>query len=285
MMFSAVKQNALRTVHPNELMECAWVLGVDQGAKNFGACLGGYDGNRIYIARDFFEGDFKTIRANLLHLRAGVPAWIRELSGDPSRWRLSIFDQEPGLHGTFAEMEAEFQAWPTDITYRHDNRKTGGITDNWRKETAVYINEMAKQGRLIFLDDASQLHDEVMRTETLPGNPEMESTSSRNKGWKISGSWREDHVLDAFMFVMWTILSQQLEVRGAGRRPDIPDPYTEEMNAFNAQRELDERAELQGYSGGTFSAADRERVYEKHMGRGSGGQRVPEPMRGHYRDY
>jgi len=173
MKFHCVKMGNLVDIPRDKLADCDWVLGVDQGQKNFGACLMGLDGENIYIAKDYFEGDFKTIRTNLIELRNSVPLWIRSLGGDPSRWRLTIFDMDPPIQNTLRELEEQRLIWPTDITYRHDNKKKNGITDDWRKDTTIFINEMAKQQRLLFSYEVSQLHDEIMRTEDVPGNPEF----------------------------------------------------------------------------------------------------------------
>lgn len=283
MKFSAIKHYHLRNPHPDELAQCSWVLGVDQGQKNFGGCLVGWNGKNIYVARDFFEGDFKTIRSNLLDLRRDVPNWIRSITGDIRNWNLSIFDQDPPLHNTFLEMEQELTPWPTEITYRHDNKKKSGMTDDWRKETTVFINEMAKQGRLWFLVDTAQLHDEVMRTENVPGNPEMEGGgSTRNKGWKISGSWRQDHVLDAFMFAMWTILSQQVMLTEGECSP--PEPYEEQRRAWEYRRRMEEEKDLSGFKGQDYQPDER-RIFEESFGRPRRSPRVPTGIIGHYADY
>jgi hypothetical protein len=282
MKFNAVKQMHLHDPHPDELARCSWVLGVDQGQKNFGAVLAGWNGDKIIIARDFFEGDFKTIRSNLLDLRREVPRWITSITGDPRDWKLSIFDQDPPLIQTFMEMEDEMTPWPTDITYRHDNKKKSGMTDDWRKETTVFINEMAKQGKLQFMMDAAQIHDEVMRTENLPGNPEMEGGgSSRAKGWKISGSWRQDHVLDAFMFVMWTVLSNQVE-KGTGDVV-IHNPWEEQRRGFDYQRQMQEERDLAGWEGTRPTNGDEK--FRKIFGRDRGRRSIPQGPVGHYPDY
>lgn len=284
MKFNAVKHYHLRDSHPEEIAKCSWVLGVDQGQKNFGAVLAGYDGTKIHIVKDFFEGEFKTIRTNLIDLRTMVPNWIRALGGDPRNWKLTIFDQDPPLHNTLMEMEQEMMVWPTDVTYRHDNKKKSGMTDDWRKETTVYLNEMAKQGRLWFLNETAQLHDEVMRTENVPGNPDLEGGASiRNKGWKISGSWRQDHVLDGLMFCLWTILSEQLEKSPESYNPS--EPYEEQRRAWEYSRRQQEENDLAGFAGQSTGPGRDEERFREVFGRGRKAPRVPQSLVGHYSDY
>jgi hypothetical protein len=244
--FHSVKQVHLQSVSREVLAECEWILGVDQGQKNFGAVLMAWDGKKAYAMRDFFDNSYNTIRTNLINLRDEVPVWIRAMGGDQNRWKLTIFDQDPPIENTLMEMEQESKEWPTAVTYRHDNKKKQGMTEDWRKDTTILINEMAKQGNLIFDNECSQLHDEVMRTEVVAGNPLVEDGSNlKHKGWKIAGSWRQDHVLDGLMFCMWLIRSNQVERPTMER--EVGTPEEEARKAYEYQRRIQEQRDLSGF--------------------------------------
>ena len=95
MKFHAIAQRHLQDIPRMELENCEWVAGVDQGDKNFGVCLLGYDGHKIFVVKDYFDNSYNTIKSNLMDLRREIPMWIRLAGGDPTRWRLTIFDQDP----------------------------------------------------------------------------------------------------------------------------------------------------------------------------------------------
>lgn len=128
--FYAIKQVHLQPVDKKIIGDCVFVLGIDQGPKNFGAVLLGFDGQTVYVLRDYFETSFKTIRTNMMTLMNEVPIWIRARTGVPGEWKLTIFDQDPPVHGTLQEMEEEGIIWPTDVTFRHDNKKMGGLSED-----------------------------------------------------------------------------------------------------------------------------------------------------------
>jgi len=94
MTFGLVKQHHLVEVDRHNLLEASWVFGIDQGEKNFAGCLVAYDGDKCYVMRDFFEGEIRTIRTNLLNLRHDIPIWIKSLDSESNNWKLTIFDQE-----------------------------------------------------------------------------------------------------------------------------------------------------------------------------------------------
>lgn len=283
MKFHAVKMGHLQDVPREILADCEWVLGVDQGQKNFGAVLMAWDGKKAYIMRDFFDNSYNTIRTNLINLRDEVPVWIRSMGGDATRWKITIFDQDPPIENTLIEMEQEGKEWQTAITYRHDNKKKQGMTENWRKDTTILINEMAKQVNLIFDMECSQLHDEVMRTETVVGNPMVEDGSDlKHKGWKLSGTWRGDHVLDGLMFVMWIIRSNQVEVSAMENR-EIGTPEEEARRVYEYRRRVQEQKELSGFSSKQKSSSE---VFQDVFGRPRGGDGSFIPGGGgYYGDY
>jgi len=262
MKFYAIKQPHLQPVRSKQIGDCVYVLGVDQGPKNFGACLLAYDGQTVYAIKDYFETSFKTIQTHMVTLMNETPIWIRARGGVPGEWQLTIFDSDPSVHNILIEMEEMGTAWPTDVTFRHDNKKQGGLSEDWRKETTIFINEMAKQGNLIFCEEEGpQLHDECMRVENVSSNPLTDAGGGRNKGWKISGSWRKDHVLDAFIMAMWTILIRQLHHEKRDRHENL-DPNVEAMKAARYRHITTEREELRGYGN-----VNKEEIFEQEFGR------------------
>ncbi|MGH7273863.1 MAG: hypothetical protein ACREIQ_05395, partial [Nitrospiria bacterium] len=266
MKFHAVKMTHLQQVSRDILVDCEWILGVDQGQKNFGAVLIAWNGKTAYVMRDFFDNSYNTIRTNLMNLRNEIPIWIRAMGGELNRWRITIFDQDPPIENTLIEMDAEHKEWPTPVVYRHDNKKKQGMTEDWRKDTTILINEMAKQGILTFDMECSQLHDEVMRTESIASNPLVEDgTNLKHKGWKISGSWRQDHVLDGLMFCMWIIRSNQVDVVSEANQVYIPEE--EARRAYEYRRRLQEQRDMSGYTQINKSSSE---VFQDVFGRPRG---------------
>jgi hypothetical protein len=199
------------------------------------------------------------MKKNLLRLRARVPQWIQQLGGNSANWSLTIVDKAPQLEQTFAELEEEGVRWPTDITLRHHNIVK--LNDNWRREAQEFVNNMARVDRLLFHDlditapdceipGSCQLHDQVMQTIDVAEDRDRETKSDSTKGWMVSDPWRGDHVLDAWYFCMWTILSQQLRVpEGRAIGADARDPWADQKHAFNVAYKRREDKELRGHYG------------------------------------
>lgn len=284
MKFHAVAQRHLQEINRLSLQECEWTVGIDQGDKNFGVCLMGYDGHRVYVMKDYFDNSYNTIKTNLVELRRQIPVWIQMAGGDPARWNLTIFDQDPPVDRTLDEMEQEGQKWPTATTRRHDNKKKEGLTEDWRRETTTFFNEMAKQDRIVFDMEVAQLHDEVMRTENVVGNLDTDGGGTKAKGWKISGSWRQDHVLDGMMLALWTIVSQQIIM--ARPQSEVMNPLEEARRAFEYNVRVNEERELSGFAG--QSPRNPDKVFSDVFGRprtgGDQGSFIP-TNGSHYKDY
>lgn len=286
MKFHSVRQGHLQKINKATIADCVFILGVDQGPKNFGAVLLAYNGEKVYVIKDYFESDVNTIRTNMEILKKEVPIWIRACGGLPEDWRLTIFDQDPPVHNTLIEMESEAKPWPTDVTFRHDNKKVGGLSEDWRKDTTTFLNEMAKRGNLIFdEEDGAQLHDECMRVENVPPPPGTDGSSGRSKGWKISGSWRQDHILDGLMFGMWTILSKQID-RLKEKTIEPHDTWKEAQLAQAVMRRTQEARELNGYPDAPTETEDEifESVYGRKRSIGEANEGLFQTP-GHYRNY
>jgi hypothetical protein len=233
------------TVIPRTMYErCAWVLGIDQGPKNFAACLVGYDGTTVVAANEYFDSDPRTMRSKMDIVRDLVPGWIRQAGGDPDRWILTIFDCDPPILNELDEFEDDGRKWPTDVTFRIKDKKGRWNQENWRKETYEYLNSLAqpKDANLYFDEmHCDYLHDQLLRAQARKGDNEMKA-----KGWIIQDPVRGDHVPDAFVMALFTILSGQLVM--PDRKFDSEDPYAESKKAFQfSLREAEDR-ELSGFT-------------------------------------
>jgi hypothetical protein len=217
---------------------CVYVLGVDQGPKNMGACLVGYDGHNLYVTWDFFDNSDLTIKANLITLNRDVPPIIQAVGGDPERWQLTIFDADPPVQGILQEMTEEHRPWKSDETYRPKNIKE---LTNWREETMEWINDMARQNRILF--DSSKcdvLHDQIREALIDPKG----SGNQNGKGWIIRDMWRGDHVVDAWLMACYAIWSGHLSIPIAGLSPS--SVFESHKMAQDYLRIADEKRQLSG---------------------------------------
>ncbi len=131
------------------------------------------------------------------------------------------------------------------------------------------------------MEDCSQLHDECMRVENILPNPDSDASGGSRKNWRISGSWRKDHVLDAFLIGVWTILSQQLPDPVDGT-PKL-DPLEEHQKSWRYQRLLAEKQELMGLV--PSDTKDSGELFEQEFGRKRGPPTPIGMIPGHYKDY
>ena len=265
---------------PRDMYErCAWVVGIDQGPKNFAACLLGWDGKTVVVANEYFDNDPRTMKSKMEIVKDMVPGWIRKAGGDPARWVLTIFDVDPPILNELDELEDEGKDWPSDVTFRIKDKKGRWNQENWRRETYEYVNQLGSERdpRLYF--DAIQcdfLHDQIVRAQMRYGDGEM-----KQKGWVIQDAMRGDHVADAFIMAMFTILSGQMIL--PDRTFTVEDPYAEAKRAFEYTLAKDEARELSGITGKKVSDDD---VFEKVFGRK---RKTNSPMNPkqhwNYRDY
>jgi hypothetical protein len=277
--FSRVLPHHARMVEESFFERAVFVLGIDQGTKNFAACLVAYDGDKIVPCWEYFNSDERTtMKRNLVILRARVPSWIKALGGESDKWKLTITDMDPQLIQIFTEMEEEGQPWRTDITLRHKN--ISRMDDNWRRETQEFVNNVARRDELIFhifdmpygqMDDdessgAYVLHDQVITCADVAENAERESKSDNSKGWQTSDPFRGDHVLDAWYFAMWTIHTQQLIAPdNKNHTKNRDDPWADQKAAFDYQFEKNERSELRGHKAAPKGEQPGE-LWERYFG-------------------
>lgn len=277
--FPQIKEGHLYAPPRSFYEEATWVLGVDQGPKNFAACLLAYNGERIVAAREYFESDSRTLKYHIMRLRSAVPLWIKQAGGDPGMWPITIFDAAPLINGELEEMEIENTPWPTDITWRPTNAGGKFAQENWRRETYEHVNVLAMNDNLIFdINYCDMLHDQLIRAQDKPEDRTKDLTKRSDKGWIINDPFRGDHVCDAFVLGIHVILSGQVMIPDA--KPEPKGVWEEAQAAFNYKIALDEKRELSGYSGKPTRSND---VFEEHFGRQrSNGLLVG--IRGYYKD-
>ncbi len=97
----------------------------------------------------------------------------------------------------------------------------------------------------------------------------------------IHDAVRGDHVPDAFIMALWTILSGQLIL--PDRKFEVDTGYTDAARAFEFQLKKDENRELSGFTG---NHETEEETFENVFGRPRKG-RTPTGNQAHwnYKDY
>lgn len=260
--FPAITPSSLIKVTNDNYNRCQFVLGVDQGPKNFAACLVGFNGKQVIVAKDYFEKDDRTMKTHMDILRREVPVWIQSLTGGFGKWALTIFDVDPMITPELEEMVQEGKSWPTEYTWR----PKGSTTIGWRPETYEYTNSLAAKGDLIFDEINCQvLHDQMMRAQNKVEETQKHRDTSpdKKKGWVISDPYRQDHVVDALMMALWTIYSKQLIITSNNAAIEH-DPWAEARAAQQFQFAVQEQREMTGKSP---TKAQEESMFEKSFGR------------------
>lgn len=243
--FPCVTAKNLVNISREQYNNCVWIMGIDQGQKNFGGCLVGYDGQNVYTAWEFFDNSENTIETNLMELNYKIAPTIFNLGGNADNWQLTIFDADPPIHGTLEDMKRSNNAWRTEETYRPKNQKD---LTNWREETMEWINSMAKKDRFFFdAKECDMLHDQVREALIKPRDQGKETTPGNDKGWIVKDMWRSDHVMDAWLMACYCIMSGMLSMPLARITPSMP--FEEQGRQQEYERILAEKQELQAFDG------------------------------------
>lgn len=241
--FPHIKDHLLRPIGRDKFSELHFVTGIDQGERNFGCATVGWDGHTAYLVHEYFNGEEGvTIKSNLIRLNDSIPSFLRLRGGMSDNWCLTIFDADPPIHGQLLDLEKENRPWRTEYTLRPKN-----VPEyfNWREETCMWINELAKEGRLIFAaEDCDLLFDQLKEALIRPKNDEVENAPTNRKGWIVKDRWRGDHVMDAFLLAMFTIYNNQLDVEVS--KPVVQDPFELAKKAFDYNRIMQEKMDLNG---------------------------------------
>ena len=242
--FPLIQGHHCQSLSKEVFEQCVYVLGIDQGPKNFGACLIGWDGKKMYVTWEFFDDTEKTIKANMLEINRGLGAVIASKGGNADNWQLTIFDADPPIQGTLLEMIEEHRPWKTDETYRPKNLKD---YTNWREETMEWINSQAGRGLLLFDKDCDLLHDQLRDALIKPPDTQKERQAGNDKGWIVKDPWRGDHVMDAFLMACFCIKEGLVRMPMTGVNPTAP--FEAERMYREYQRIAEEKRELTGKSG------------------------------------
>jgi hypothetical protein len=272
--------------------EAVYVLGIDQGPKNFGAILTAYNGEVTVPCWEYFNGDEKTMQNNLIKLRREVPRWITKLGGDPNNWKATITDRDPLMDGIFEDISSSGSPWPHDITLRHLNNAK--LLENWRRETQEWVNNLARKKTIRFHESdelvmdqdqypgAALLHDQVVNAMDVPENQDRESKSDAKKGWVVTDPWRADHVVDAWYFTMWMVLSGQLLPNERYDRVRDDDPWAEAKRSAEYSFAKQEQEDM---AGGRPINPNEKVKFEDYFGRPRPVELgVPMGGSGHYED-
>lgn len=242
--FPMIKDRHLRDIPPTFYQDAVYCVGIDQGPKNFGVHLLAYDGKIMVSAWEWFDDSLDTMKTNLKKVREMVPDWIRRLGGNPADWLLTMHDRLPSIDGIFVELMDEDLEWPTPIVIPPINIRK--YNENWRRETCEWVNNLASAEKVLFdLQHTDELFHQIQVAVNVPMAIDKDQPSDASKGWKIDDPWRGDHICDAWLFTIYTVMSGQLI------KPDVPnspeDPLTEHKRAWDYQRKVDELRELKGF--------------------------------------
>lgn len=248
--FPHIREETLRDIRREEYERCSFAIGIDQGERNFAAVLVGWDGKQVFVSREWFDKSDTTIKANMIQINETVPGIVKLMSGEASNWQHTIFDADPPVWNIVAEMEKENRQWKTEVSYRPKNKPE---FLNWREETMIWINELAKQGSLWFDPQADFLMDQLRDALRVPENDFTGGPGK--KGWIIKDAYRGDHVCDAFLLAMWLIFSNTLQLKENYAEPDR-NPWEEAKKADIFRRREQEAEELSGFSGVKYKSSD-----------------------------
>jgi len=258
--FPHVTDDHLVTFAPTAFDRSVIILGIDQGERNFAACLMAWDGVTMRVVDEYFDNTDKTIKANMMTLNRDTPSRLRAMGINPDRWVMTIFDADPIVSNQLMEMQEERNPWKTEITYRPKSKVDAGAT--WREETCMWMDQMACDGRLLFSNErCDQLHENV-RDALQPANIDDESSASTRKKWIINDPIRSDHPADSWLMAGWVIYSHQ--VTPLDPIVEVHDPYDEARRAFEYRRAVAEKEELTG-------KANHAEIFEDVFGRPRGG--------------
>lgn len=277
--FPHIADRHLQYIDKNDQVNSAFVLGIDQGPKNFAATLVGWNGKKVFVSKEYFESDSRTMKYHLEVLKNSVPAWIHQAGGLDGSWKLTILDADPPLMNELNEFEEEGKPWPTEVTFRPKNQSGQYNMQNWRSETYEFVNSLSAPAdpRIIFsMQNCELLHEQMKRVQNVPISSDKDTINPNSKRWNITDPWRGDHVLDSLMLALWTILSNQLVLeRGFGKKPG--DAWEEARAADLYKRRVQEQRELTG------KPVNSDQVFEDSFGR----RRPSSPFQGYspYKDY
>jgi len=254
--FPQITDNQLLRIPRDSMREAQFVLGVDQGERNFGACLLAWDGEIVRVMWEYFDNSEKTIKSNLITLNETVPAVITSIGGVPDNWRLTIFDADPKIDFQLLELQNENRGWKSEMTLRPKNQVD---TINWREETCAWVNEMSKEGRFIFAAERCDfLHEQIKEALIPKMTNDTDAIDVKRKRWVIHDPIRKDHVADAWLMACYTLYANMIIMPAS--RPHVFSGFEESRRAMEFRRRVDEQRELTGQ-------ADEGKLFRSIFGR------------------
>jgi len=233
-----------RKITREEIEKCVFILGIDQGTKNFGGTLIAWDGRRMFVVWEYFNDEAKTAKAKLIEINAMLPSVIAEMGGSAENWILTIFDADPPVQDTLQELKDEYRPWKTDETYRPKNLKD---YTNWREETIAWVNQQCTKMQLLFDKECDLLHDQLLEALILPQDTTKEKQNQNSKGWIVNDPWRGDHVMDAWLMATFCIKEGLLQLPAGGVGP--VEAFESQRLSQEHRRISDEKRELTGKDG------------------------------------
>lgn len=262
--FPYIQPKHLVNIPYDALRRCHFVQGIDQGEKNFGGCTIAWDGHTVYFINEFFDNTELTIKHNMQVINNQNPYFIKRIGGAPDNWKLTIFDADPPVYGILSELKREQKGWKTEYTLRPKNKADQA---NWRQETCMWINEMARQDRLWFSSEyCDLLHAQFLEVLNKPEvNTKDKNSVSYDKGWIVRDPWRNDHVLDAALLACYTIYSGELEAPASDAKVQYGDAFQEMARARELRRMMDEKRELTGLNDRNYGNYNK--MFEDAFGR------------------
>jgi hypothetical protein len=259
MKFHRVKDHHLVNIPREAYDDSVFILGLDQGPKNFGGVLCGFDGSRILVGWEFFDNTMNTMKRNLVTLHQQVPKWITSLGGDPQMWQHTITDRAPDITRIVQEMGEEGRIWETDVSITPRNARKWN--ENWRRETAEWVNNMMDANLILFdRQHCDELFDQVKDCLNLSLDQDKNDPNDSGKGWSVNHPWRQDHVLDAWLFCMHAIMMGRLIKPAYSKKPG--NAWEEARAGEEYKRKLEEYREM-----GMDDKAKSADVFKESFGR------------------
>ena len=241
MKFHRVRDHHMRDIPREDFDSCVYLLGLDQGPKNFGGVLCGFDGSRILVGWEFFDNTMNTMKRNMVTLHNSVPNWIKSLGGAPELWNHTITDRSPDLTRDVQEMNEEGLIWPTDITTTPRNIRK--FNENWRRETTEWVNNMMEADLILFdRQHCEEIFDQVKDCLNLPADQDKNDPNESGKGWVVNHPWRKDHVLDAWLSCMYAIMTGRVIKPKRYQQPG--NAWEEAQAGWDYQRKMEEYKEM-----------------------------------------
>jgi hypothetical protein len=171
----------------------------------------------------------------------------------------TITDRAPDLTRIMQEMGEEGRIWQTDVSITPRNVRK--YNENWRRETTEWVNNMMEAGLILFdRQHCEELFDQVKDCLNLPQDQDKNDPNESGKGWVVNHPWRQDHILDAWLFCMHAIMSGRVIKPAHAQKPG--NAWEEAQAGMDYTRKLEELREM-----GMEDQAKQQEVFKETFGR------------------